>query len=152
MMLILTSYPKSEADDSYILLAEELKLQRKSFITYRFDVAKRDGATSGLRRWRRGVRPRHLTLTTYPQLLVCTTVFYNWRFGMMNKVNLTGILMFTLGLFSLQIAFSVWWLRRYQFGPAEWLWRSLVYGRRLRCGLPQRLQQRQFQLWRAASN
>jgi uncharacterized protein len=39
--------------------------------------------------------------------------------------------MFTVGLFSLQIAFSVWWLRRYQFGPAEWLWRLLAYGRRL---------------------
>ena len=73
-----------------------------------------------------------MTLTTYlTQSLVSTFVFYNWGLGLMNRVNLTGILMFTVGLFSLQIAFSVWWLRRYQFGPAEWLWRSLAYGRRL---------------------
>ena len=73
-----------------------------------------------------------MTLTTYlTQSLVSTLVFYNWGFGLMNKVNLTGILMFTVALFSVQIAVSVWWLRRYQFGPAEWLWRSLAYGRRL---------------------
>jgi uncharacterized protein len=24
---------------------------------------------------------------------------------------------------------SVWWLKHYQFGPAEWLWRSLTYGK-----------------------
>jgi uncharacterized protein len=73
-----------------------------------------------------------MTLTTYlTQSLVSTFVFYNWGLGLMTKVDLTGILVFTLGLFSLQIAFSVWWLRRYQFGPAEWLWRSLAYGRKL---------------------
>src|SRR5207249_3484853 len=70
-----------------------------------------------------------MTLTNYlTQSLVCTTVFYHWGFGLINQVNLTGILIFTVSLFSLQIAFSVWWLRRYQFGPAEWLWRSLAYG------------------------
>jgi uncharacterized protein len=73
-----------------------------------------------------------MTLTTYlTQSLVCTALFFNWGFGLMNKVNLTAILIFTLSLFSLQVTFSVWWLRRYQFGPAEWLWRSLTYGRRL---------------------
>jgi hypothetical protein len=28
------------------------------------------------------------------------------------------------------IPLSVWWLRRFRFGPLEWLWRSLTYGRR----------------------
>ena len=27
-----------------------------------------------------------------------------------------------------QMAASRWWLRRYRFGPAEWLWRTLTYG------------------------
>ncbi|MEW6252725.1 MAG: DUF418 domain-containing protein, partial [Planctomycetota bacterium] len=22
-----------------------------------------------------------------------------------------------------------WWLRRFRFGPLEWLWRTLTYGR-----------------------
>jgi uncharacterized protein len=24
---------------------------------------------------------------------------------------------------------SRWWVKRFQFGPVEWLWRSLIYGR-----------------------
>jgi uncharacterized protein len=32
-----------------------------------------------------------------------------------------------LGLFILQVLFSRAWLRRFRFGPFEWLWRSLTY-------------------------
>ena len=32
-------------------------------------------------------------------------------------------------LFGLQLAFSAWWLRRYQYGPLEWIWRSVTYGK-----------------------
>ena len=33
-----------------------------------------------------------------------------------------------LAIWLLQGVFSVWWLKRYQFGPLEWLWRGLTYG------------------------
>jgi len=26
------------------------------------------------------------------------------------------------------MAVSAWWLKRFRFGPAEWLWRKLTYG------------------------
>jgi len=39
-----------------------------------------------------------------------------------------GILM-ALAVWSLQVPASMWWLRHFRFGPAEWLWRSLTYGR-----------------------
>jgi uncharacterized protein len=26
------------------------------------------------------------------------------------------------------VFFSAWWLRRYRYGPVEWLWRTLMYG------------------------
>jgi uncharacterized membrane protein YeiB len=29
-----------------------------------------------------------------------------------------------------QVLMSVAWLRQFRFGPIEWLWRSLTYGRR----------------------
>jgi len=32
-------------------------------------------------------------------------------------------------IFGLQLLISVWWLQRFRFGPAEWLWRSLTYGK-----------------------
>jgi len=31
--------------------------------------------------------------------------------------------------YAIQMALASAWLRRYRFGPAEWLWRSLTYGR-----------------------
>ena len=36
----------------------------------------------------------------------------------------------TLAIFALQAAASTRWLARFRFGPVEWLWRSLAYGRR----------------------
>lgn len=38
-------------------------------------------------------------------------------------------LLLALALFLIQLSLSSWWLRRYRFGPAEWLWRLLTYGR-----------------------
>ena len=32
-----------------------------------------------------------------------------------------------MAVFALQIPMSWWWLQRFQFGPVEWLWRSLTY-------------------------
>jgi uncharacterized protein len=72
-----------------------------------------------------------MTLTTYlVQSLVCTTLFYHWGFGLFDKVTYKGMLLITLILFSVQLVFSSWWLRRYRFGPAEWLWRSVSYGKK----------------------
>jgi uncharacterized protein len=36
----------------------------------------------------------------------------------------------TLAIFALQAAASARWLAHFRFGPVEWLWRSLAYGRR----------------------
>jgi uncharacterized protein len=33
-------------------------------------------------------------------------------------------------MFALQLWLSPLWLRRFRFGPLEWLWRSLTYWRR----------------------
>ena len=50
-------------------------------------------------------------------------------FNLFDKVSpLLGLLL-AFGVAVVQIPFSVWWLKRFQFGPAEWLWRRLTYGR-----------------------
>ena len=33
-------------------------------------------------------------------------------------------------LFRAEVALSRWWLARYRYGPLEWVWRSLTYGKR----------------------
>jgi uncharacterized protein len=71
-----------------------------------------------------------MPLTTYLTQSVATTfVFYGWGLGLMGQVGSAGCLALTLVIFALQIAASHLWLRRFRFGPAEWLWRTLVYRR-----------------------
>jgi uncharacterized protein len=36
----------------------------------------------------------------------------------------------TVIIYAAQVRASIWWTERFAFGPAEWLWRSLAYGRR----------------------
>jgi len=50
-------------------------------------------------------------------------------FGWFDTFTPTRSLLLAVALFALQLPFSVWWLRRYRFGPAEWIWRLLTYGR-----------------------
>ena len=45
------------------------------------------------------------------------------------KLGLVFIFPLALAVFALQVAFSTLWLARFRFGPVEWLWRSLTYGR-----------------------
>lgn len=33
----------------------------------------------------------------------------------------------TIVIYLLQIPLSHWWMKRFSYGPAEWLWRSLTY-------------------------
>lgn len=71
-----------------------------------------------------------MALTTYlTQSIVCTTLFYSYGFQLTGRVGYTGMFTITVLLFAVQMAVSVWWLKRYRFGPVEWLWRALTYGR-----------------------
>jgi uncharacterized protein len=71
-----------------------------------------------------------MPLTTYlTQSVVCSLLFYGYGLRWYGMVSFSGMLMIACTLFAAQILFSGWWLRRYRFGPAEWLWRSLAYGR-----------------------
>ena len=45
------------------------------------------------------------------------------------SVNRTGILIFCLAVWALQLCRSLAWLSRFRFGPAEWLWRVATYRR-----------------------
>ncbi len=71
-----------------------------------------------------------MALTTYlTQSVVCTTLFYSYGFRLLGRVGYTGMFTITVLLFGVQMAVSVWWLKRYRFGPVEWLWRTLTHGR-----------------------
>jgi len=86
-------------------------------------------------RWRRVllvIAPAgRMPLTTYVmQSVIMTTVFYGRGFGLVGEVSFAGCVGLALVVFPVQIAMANVWLRHYRFGPLEWLWRTLAYGRR----------------------
>ena len=72
-----------------------------------------------------------MAITNYLlQTVVCTLLFYGYGFALYGKIGVaTGILL-TVLIYSIQILISVWWMKRFRFGPVEWLWRTLTYGQR----------------------
>ena len=50
-------------------------------------------------------------------------------FGWFDRFTPTTALSLALAIFLLvQVPFSLAWTRRFQFGPAEWVWRTMAYG------------------------
>jgi uncharacterized protein len=71
-----------------------------------------------------------MALTNYlMQSLITAILFLGWGFGLFGKIELWQGIVLTVAIFTLQIPFSKWWLNRFRFGPMEWLWRSLTYGK-----------------------
>lgn len=72
-----------------------------------------------------------MALTNYlTHTLICVLVFEGWAFGRWNhlghaqQMSLVGLILIV------QCILCPLWLRRFRFGPMEWLWRSLSYWRR----------------------
>ncbi len=85
--------------------------------------------------WRRRLAPLAMVGRTafsnyLLQSLICTTLFYSYGLDLFGKVRPSLGLLLTTAIFLIQVPLSVWWLRRFQFGPVEWLWRSLTYWQR----------------------
>jgi len=71
-----------------------------------------------------------MALTNYLlQSIVCSLIFYGHGLGLVGKVGYLGLILFTLAIWGGQLVLSPVWLARFRFGPAEWAWRSLAYGR-----------------------
>lgn len=64
------------------------------------------------------------------QSLICTFIFYGFGLGLYGSVERIGQISIVVGVWVLQLVFSPLWLRHFQFGPAEWVWRTLSYGKR----------------------
>jgi len=69
-----------------------------------------------------------MALSNYlTQSIVCTLIFYGYGLGLFGKVGHAAGIALTFVIYLLQIPLSHWWMKRFYYGPAEWLWRSLTY-------------------------
>ena len=71
--------------------------------------------------------------------VMSSLVFLGWGLGLAGRFDYAQQLLYVLAVWTFQLVVSPIWLRRYRFGPAEWLWRSLTYWKRqpMRRGTPQ---------------
>lgn len=69
-----------------------------------------------------------MALTNYlSQSILCTLIFYGYGLGLFGRIGAAQGIALTLVIYLIQIPVSNWWMKRFRYGPAEWLWRSLTY-------------------------
>ena len=68
-----------------------------------------------------------MPLTTYlMQSAICPVLFYGWGLGWQTPRPAASVGL-AFAIFVGQVLFAHLWLRWFRFGPAEWLWRTVVY-------------------------
>ncbi len=71
-----------------------------------------------------------MALTSYAtQSLVLGFVFYGYGLGLCGRLPSAPVALGGIAFYALQIGASHLWLSRFRFGPLEWVWRSLTFGR-----------------------
>ncbi len=83
--------------------------------------------------WRRRLGPLadvgRSTLSNYVlQSLIGVGILSRTGLGPLGPITPPLGVVLTVLIFAFQVAASRWWLARFQFGPVEWLWRSVTYG------------------------
>jgi uncharacterized protein len=70
-----------------------------------------------------------MAFTNYlAQSLIFGWIFYGYGLGLFGRLGVASALAIGVAVYAGQALFSAWWLRRYRYGPVEWLWRTLMYG------------------------
>ncbi|MBL0913966.1 MAG: DUF418 domain-containing protein [Sphingopyxis sp.] len=57
--------------------------------------------------------------------VVMTTIFYGYGFGLFGSVGRPALYLFCFGMWAAMLLWSKPWLDRFNYGPLEWIWRSL---------------------------
>jgi|GEM_PF-3635900 len=91
--------------------------------------------------WRHRLQPLaaagRMALSNYiTQSIICTLIFYSYGLGLSGQVGAFVGLVISATIWLAQLGVSVIWLKRFRFGPMEWAWRSLTYGKLQTMALP----------------
>ncbi|MFL5353673.1 DUF418 domain-containing protein [Archangium sp.] len=83
------------------------------------------------RRWLSVWAPAgQMALTNYlSQTVISQFIYYGYGLNLIGKLHPLPCLALMFALFWVQVGVSHLWLARFRFGPVEWLWRSLTYGK-----------------------
>jgi uncharacterized protein len=72
-----------------------------------------------------------MAFTNYiAQSLIFGFLFFGYGLGQFDRLRPAPVFAFGIVVYIAQVQLSDVWLRHYRFGPIEWCWRTLMYGRR----------------------
>jgi uncharacterized protein len=95
------------------------------------------------RRWLAWAEPiGRMAFTNYIiQSLLLGWIFYGYGLGWFGQIGSVAGLGLVIVIYAMQCLYSRWWLKHFSYGPIEWFWRLLMYGRRPEFvrGLPDRV-------------
>lgn len=63
-------------------------------------------------------------------------IFYGIGLGLGAQVSLLETELIALGVYTFQTVFSMLWMKFFRYGPVEWIWRVLSYGKWLEIKAP----------------
>ena len=88
--------------------------------------------TKGNTRWKILAPLGRMALTIYiMQTLLSIMLFYGVGFRLGGNIGPSIFFPIAIGMYLFQIAFSHLWFRYFNYGPLEWIWRMLTYGKKL---------------------
>lgn len=77
--------------------------------------------------------PGRMALTNYLlQSVIGIGIFYGIGLGLGAKTGLAYVLLIAIAVYIVQIIYSHFWLKYFNYGPCEWIWRMLTYGKVLK--------------------
>lgn len=60
--------------------------------------------------------------------ILMTGLFYGWGLGLFGELSRVQLWLIVIAMWAIMLAWSKTWLDRFEYGPLEWLWRSLSRG------------------------
>lgn len=79
------------------------------------------------------VAPGRMALTNYIFQTICgIAIFYGVGLGLGANMGLIYVMAIAVLVYFILAVFSHFWLRYFNYGPLEWIWRMLTYGKYLR--------------------
>ncbi len=74
-----------------------------------------------------------MALTNYlMQTVIGIVLYYGVGLGFGGNIGPALFIPIGIAVYTLQVLYSFWWFKYFQYGPLEWIWRQLTYGK----GLP----------------
>lgn len=74
-----------------------------------------------------------MTLTNYLMVSAFLIILlYGFGFNRLGELPVRIIWLYAFGWLIVEILISIYWLRKFRYGPTEWIWRQLTYWKRLK--------------------